>query len=324
MSDTAARIRDEILDSMTQRFGLHVTEAVQIDQGFLNLKWRLDSDQGRLFVKQYSKVRYPEALTLGLEVSLSHQDHLYLEGLPVPKLFSHEGNYVLRTPSQERYVLMTLCDGHSIAPGSATEQQMYSLGRVVGRMHKLLNAQPASLPLYWEVRSKASMVRNWEARYHQAAARQSEDTLSALELQRRIIDRMDTGIFADCERGWGHRDLFVDNMLFSADQVAAILDFDRLHFVYPEFDIARPILSCALSEDGIGQDRVRAFVTGYREYTPLPASTLIRSLKLTWWKEAEWIAVPQQDEFPPLVRFRQENHWIAANWDRLNDIFTGI
>lgn len=324
MSDTAARIRDEILGSMAEQFEVHVTEAVQIDQGFLNLKWRLDSDHGRLFVKQYSKIRYPEPLTRGLEVSLSHQDHLYLEGLPVPKLFSHQGNYVLRTPSQERYVLMNLCDGDSIAPGSATEQQMYALGRVVGRMHKVLNAQPASLPLYWEVRSQASMVRNWEARYLQATARQREDTLSALELQRRIIDRMDTGIFADCERGWGHRDLFVDNMLFSADQVAAILDFDRLHFVYPEFDIARPILSCALSEDGIGLDRVRAFVTGYREHTPLPASTLIRSLKLTWWKEAEWIAVPQQDEFPPLVRFRQENHWIAANWDRLNDIFAGI
>ncbi|WP_339224370.1 phosphotransferase [Paenibacillus sp. FSL H8-0332] len=324
MSDTAARIRDEILGSMAEQFEVHVTEAVQIDQGFLNLKWRLDSDHGRLFVKQYSKIRYPEPLTRGLEVSLSHQDHLYLEGLPVPKLFSHQGNYVLRTPSQERYVLMNLCDGDSIAPGSATEQQMYALGRVVGRMHKVLNARPASLPLYWEVRSQASMVRNWEARYLQATARQSEDTLSALELQRRIIDRMDTGIFADCERGWGHRDLFVDNMLFRADQVAAILDFDRLHFVYPEFDIARPILSCALSEDGIGLDRVRAFVTGYREYTPLPASTLIRSLKLTWWKEAEWIAVPQQDEFPPLVRFRQENHWIAANWERLNDIFAGI
>ncbi|QUL57240.1 phosphotransferase [Paenibacillus tritici] len=324
MSDTAARIRDEILGSITEFFGVHVTEAVQIDQGFLNLKWKLASDHGPLFVKQYSKVRYPEHLTRGLEVSLTHQDRLHLQGLPVPKLFSHQGNYVLRTPSQERYVLMKLCDGHSIAPGSATVQQMYTLGSVVGRMHKVLNTDLTPLPLHWNIRTQEAMVSNWEKRYLHAAALHNGETVAALELQRRIIDGMDTGIFADCERGWGHRDLFVDNILFHADEVAALIDFDRLHFIYPEFDISRPLLSCALSDNQLRLDRVQAFVTGYRQYSPLPLSKLIRSIKLTWWREAEWIAVPEPDEFTPLIRFRHENHWVAANWDRLEDLLAGI
>ncbi|OMF23971.1 phosphotransferase [Paenibacillus sp. FSL H8-0259] len=324
MSDTAATIRDEILGSISEIFGVHVTKATQIDQGFLNLKWKLESDHGRLFVKQYSKIRYPEHLTHGLEISLTHQDQLHLQGIPVPKLFSHQGKYVLRTPSQERYVLMNLCDGSSVEPGSASEPQMYALGSVVGRMHKLLNTDLTPLPLHWNIRTQEAMVKHWDKRYLQATTLHNGETVAALEIQRRIIDGMDTGIFADCERGWGHWDLFVDNILFSADEVAAILDFDRLHFVYPEFDISRPILSCTLSGSQLRLDRVHAFVTGYREHIPLSVDKLIRSIKLTWWREAEWIAVPQKDEFTPLIRFRHENNWVAANWDQLEDIFAGI
>jgi hypothetical protein len=79
-----------------------------------------------------------------------------------------------------------------------------------------------------------------------------------------------------------------------------------------------------LSGSQLRLDRVQAFVTGYREHIPLPVNKLIRSIKLTWWREAEWIAVPQKDEFTPLIRFRHENNWVAANWDRLEDIFAGI
>lgn len=324
MSDTTARIRDELLDSITETFGVHVTDATQIDQGFLNLKWKLETDHGSLFVKQYSKIRYPEHLVNGLEVSLTHQDHLHRQGIPTPQLFSHQGKYVLRTPSQERYVLMRLCGGNSIEPGSANEQQMYALGAVIGQMHKLLNTNVTPLPLHWDIRSKEDMQKLWEKRYLQAVTKQCDDIVAALEIQRTIIDETDTGIFAHCERGWGHWDLFVDNILFSPDTVAAILDFDRLHFVYPEFDVSRPLLSCALSGDHIRLDQVRAFVTGYREYSPLSVDKLVRSIRLTWWKEAEWVTVPKEDEFRPLIRFREENNWVAAHWDRLDDIFAGV
>lgn len=323
MSDTA-RIRDDILDSINGIFGISIKAALPIEQGYLNLKWRLETDHGSLFVKQYSKTRYPEHLVNGLEVSLTHQNNLHKQGIPTPVLFSHQGKYVLRTPSQERFVLMSLCDGHSIAPGSANEQQMYALGAVVGQMHKLLNTDVTPMPLHWDIRSKEAMQKLWDKRYLQATAMQSAETVAALEIQRAIINETDTAIFTDCERGWGHWDLFVDNILFSSDSVAAILDFDRLHFVYPEFDVSRPILSCALSDNSIQLEQVRAFVSAYREYNPLSADKLVRSIKLTWWKEAEWMTVPQKNEFTPLIRFREENHWVGQNWDRLHDIFAGI
>lgn len=324
MSDTAEAIRNDILDSIREIYGIQVSEAEPIDQGFLNLKWRLKTDHGPLFVKQYSKIRYPDRLVDGLEVSLAHQDKLYQQGIPVPKLFSHQGRYVMRTHSEERFVLTSLCDGSSIEPGSANEQQMYALGTVIGQMHKLLNTDTAPLPLYWNFRTKDAMVKQWEKRYLEATSKQCADTVAALETQRRIIEVMDTGIFADCERGWGHWDLFVDNILFSTDSVAAILDFDRLHFVYPEFDVSRPLLSCALTGDRIQLDRVHAFAAGYREHTPLSPEKLIRSLKLTWWREAEWVEVARKNEFTPLVRFREENKWVASHWDSLEDIFAGV
>ncbi len=183
---------------------------------------------------------------------------------------------------------MELCDGSNIKAGTANEQQMFSLGQVIGQMHKILNSNnTVQLPLHWDVRSKESMIGNWKERWSEAISVDCSNTLSKLEIQRKIIEKNDVDIFSDCEKGWGHWDLFVDNILFKNNSVSAILDFDRMNYVYPEFDISRPILSCCIDNGKINIDSVSAFVKGYREYQTLTNQKLVRSIKLTWWKEAE-------------------------------------
>jgi homoserine kinase type II len=317
-------IRDDIFSSITSIFGIHIDDFIQIEQGYLNLKWRIETNIGSLFVKQYNTTRYPEHLVHGLQVSLTHQANLQQQGIPAPKLFSHQGNYVLSTPSGERFVLMSLCEGSIIQPGSANEAQMYTLGQVVGKMHKLLNTNHVVMPLHWDIRSKEEMNELWQTRWLHANAMQCETTMKALEVQRRILDKTDTELFSDCERGWGHWDLFADNLLFHRDSVGAILDFDRMNYVYPEFDISRPILSCALDSNDLPIEKVRAYVSGYREFNPLSAGKLVRSIKLTWWKEAEWVTVEQERDSAPIKRFRVENCWVGDHWDRLNELFAAI
>ena len=52
-------------------------------------------------------------------------------------------------------------------------------------------------------------------------------------------------------------------------QKLIILDFDRMHYIYPEFDISRAILSGAILENNINLESTKAFVVGYRESSPL-------------------------------------------------------
>ncbi len=113
----------------------------------------------------------------------------------------------------------------------------------------------------------------------------AKKTLIALDKQKEIIEQINMEIFSQCEKGWGHWDLFVDNMLFNPTHVSAILDFDRMNFVYPEFDISRPILSCCLENGYLNTNSVSAFIKGYREYSSLTKEKCIRSIKLTWGKK---------------------------------------
>ncbi|WP_028612765.1 phosphotransferase [Paenibacillus harenae] len=325
MSDAVALIRDDILSSISDTFKIKIYDFLQIEQGYLNLKWKIETDVGSLFVKQYNKTRYPENFVNGLEISLTHQFNLYKQGIPTPKLFLNQGRHVLRTPAQERFVLMSLCEGNVIPPGSANENQSYTLGNAIGRMHQLLNSKNAKpYPLHWDIRNKEEMLGLWNKRWAHAGNMKCEKTIRALEVQRKIIDETEIDIFLNCERGWGHWDLFVDNLLFTNDSLTAILDFDRMHYVYPEFDISRPILSCTLDIGSINMGRVSAFVKGYREYQPLTIEKLVRSVRLTWWKEAEWVTVESENDSIPLKRFREENIWVGQNWNNLHDIFSNL
>ncbi|WP_062047580.1 phosphotransferase [Bacillus sp. JCM 19034] len=306
-------------------FGFSIIESQQIELGYRNMKWKLKTNVGDLFVKQYNKIRYPDHMIQGLENSLSHQSNLFNEGIPCPQLYSYKGNYVIKTIYGERFVLMGLCDGKNIKAGKVTQDQMYSLGRVIGQMHTVLNFSSTDHPrLHWDVQSKERMLENWSKRWDEAADLNCNKLLTNLENQRKILERNNIDIFSECETGWTHWDLFVDNILFNTNSVSAILDFDRMHYVYPEFDISRPLLSGCINNGEIHLGKVSAFVEGYREYQKLCNQKLVRSIKLTWWKEASWLRVEKEETSTPLKRFVEENIWVADNWNDLENIFLDI
>jgi homoserine kinase type II len=317
-------IREEIFETVTRLLGIEIYGWSPIHLGYKNLKWHIKTNAGDLFVKQYNKRRYPLERLPGLEKALQIQNRLFQEGLPCPELFSHEGKFILNSENGEHFVIMGLNKGFILPPGNATPSQMYSLGKTIGSMHILLEKNIAMEPLHWDLRTKADMLGNWTMRWDEAIALDCSTTIKSLETQRRILEENDTDLFAQCEKGWAHWDLFADNILFHANEVSSILDFDRMNVVYTDFDISRPILSCCIHENQIHIECVSAFVRGYREFKPLTLEKLVRSIKINWWKEAEWIRVEKPGDSIPLRRFREENVWIAENWDVLEELLSPI
>jgi homoserine kinase type II len=314
-------IREDIFEAITSIWGLNILDFTIVDLGYMNLKWILKTDHGDFFAKQYNKSRYPEHMVEGLEISLNHQNTLYNSGIPCPELYTHNGKYVIKSTNDERFVLMKFCEGHNLKAGTANEQQMFHLGQIIGKMHMILNSNNRiNIPLHWDVRTKESMFENWKERWNEAIRIDCQSTLSTLDTQRKIIEKNDVHIFSDCEIGWSHWDLFADNILFKNNLVSAILDFDRINYVYREFDISRPLLSFCIENGKIHLGCVAAFVKGYREFQPLSNQKLVRSFKLTWWKEAEWVSVKMQNS-AVIKRFNEENVWVGDHWDHLEDIF---
>jgi homoserine kinase type II len=318
-------IREDIFKTITNTFGIHINSYAEIKLGYLNLKWKIRTNIGDLFVKQYNRKRYPDTMIKGLEISLNHQTFLNGKGIPCPRLFSHEGKYVLLTANGERFVLMRMCDGEVIVPGTASVKQLFHLGQIVGRMHKILNEHKQSkIPLHWDILSKESMVEHWRQRWEEANIVGCDKTIIALQKQRKIIEEIDLFLFSQCEIGWTHWDLFADNILFERDSVSAILDFDRMNYVYQEFDISRPILSVCLYEGEMNLEKVTAFARGFRETQLLSVDKIVRSIKLTWWKEATVLKVEKENDSTPLRRFQVENKWVADNWNYLKELFSDL
>ncbi|MBU5210794.1 phosphotransferase [Heyndrickxia oleronia] len=152
---TCEQIKEDIFNTLKMRDKLDILSDKKINKGYLNYKWKIYTDKGNFFVKQYNKKRYPDEMLDGLERSLNQHAYLYENGIPCPKLFIYEKKYVQYSIGGERFVLMELKNGNMIEAGSATIDQMYSLGRNIGKMHKLLNKKrQVDLPLHWEIPSK--------------------------------------------------------------------------------------------------------------------------------------------------------------------------
>lgn len=324
-NEVGCLVREDIFETITNFFGVSIYSYSEIKLGYLNLKWQVQTSIGNLFIKQYNKVRYPESMRGGLEVSLNRQMYLNERGIPSPQLLSYNDRYVLETPNGERFVIMTFCGGEVIKPGTANTGQMFNLGQITGRMHAILNdSQQLEAPLYWDILSKERMLQNWGKRSQEAHFFACDKSVSALETQRKIIEDIDLTIFSKCEVGWAHWDLFVDNILFEIDSVSTILDFDRMNNVYQEFDISRPILSCCLSGGKMNYEGVSSFIEGYRESHTLSVDKVVRSIKLTWWKEATILKIEREDDSIPLRRFQVENRWVADNWRNLKELFANL
>jgi homoserine kinase type II len=313
-------IKNEIILDIKKKFSWTIHSANPIYLGYGNLKWVFETDNDAVFVKQYNKIRYRRGLD-GVRQALKVQHLMHLDGIPCRPLYRFEDEYILTTSSGEEYMISGVSEGKLVEAGQVNGNQMYSLGEATGRMHVWMRTNmPQLQALQWELPSKEKMLDKVQMNLSETKKANNERYSEAIEKQIIILKNLDMDIFNACKMGWAHWDMHVDNIMFHEDKVADILDFDRLHFVYPDFDISRAILSGALSNQTLNTDTTRAFIEGYRKYHELSVDRLIRSMKLTWYKECKWI-VEQFQHDPTMARFIDEMIWIGDEWYNLEEIF---
>lgn len=318
---------NELAKLLGSRFGLVYQGATPIDKGWLNVKWKVDTDQGPVFAKYYHPERYklharPDrkgaiAKTLELQHALS------LAGVACPKAWSRDGEFLHRTASGMYFAFMDWVDGATVQAGGMNDGQLRGLGQATGRMHAwLANVSPLDRPA-WEP-DRNAYFKEWQGNRNSAEAQKDEVVLGWLSRSRAIVESTDFRIFAESKPGWLHWDLWVDNILVGEQGVAGIVDFDRMTMAYPEIDVARAVLSGALREDGMRIDSVRAFMDGYREHREASGHLLARAIKMLylieslWWLRAEIRAESHLREL--LARFVWEMHWIEEHWRELAEM----
>lgn len=320
-------VLEDLLERCRSLFGLDVRQAEPIRRGWLHLKWKLDTSSGPFLLKMYNPERLRKHNHTDLLQALSLQNRLQTAGLPCPELLTAEGDTIHTSSGGEKFIVMSFCEGSLVTPGQGSSAQLYDLGRVTGRMHRLLDvyapsaAGAESAPQFIPP-SREERLAYWSDLLRQAQQSGSAESIPFIVRQIETSRMIDLEPLSACERGYAHRDLWADNLLFGADRVGAVLDFDRMKSDYPELDISRALMSLALDENGLDPDRAAAFLEGYRTERHYPRGALVRSLRMSGWMESVWWirGGPPPDDGPS-ARFAAEVDWLAVHDRELSDRF---
>jgi len=319
-------ILGEIKETIEGMSSIRVTEYAEINKGLLNLKWKVITNNGILFIKQYNEERYPtsnEKRLKRLNKALFIQKSLSEEGIRCPHILTFNEEIILRTKQNIRFIITEYIDGNLIEAGKINCNQFHDLGIELGKIHSLVNNQidEKAIPR-WVVPSKEQLIAEWNDNWILTNDRNTADINALLKLQKEIFENLDINIFKASRPGWAHSDLWCDNILFYPDSLSAIIDFDRFQYIYPELDISRAILSFALDNNCLRVDVVKAFVDGYNQYGNITTEDIIRSLKLLYCLESFWwLNIDSFNSEGPPKRFADEMVWLSINWINLEKIF---
>ncbi|RAV21473.1 phosphotransferase [Paenibacillus contaminans] len=306
-------LMDDIIADMKVKFGISVDSAVPVGWNHGNVCWLMMSDQGELFVKMHDKIRNKRTIE-GTRQALKCQNQMYIAGIPCQPVMSYKGECTYSTARDVEYTITGASQGKHIQAGQANSSQMFTLGKATGHMHKWMNINLSQLDsLHWELPSKESMYKRLQTNLMETSSAEHKRYAEAIECQMNILNRIDLNDLLACAHGWAHWDMHIDNLMFEDDRIVDIIDFDRVSYVYTDFDLSRALLSCTLTSNGFPSENVKAYVEGYSEHEMITAKRLVRSLKLTWYKECKWIHAKYKSN-RPMSRFIEELIWIGDNW----------
>lgn len=320
---TEEMVLNDLINTCNRYFGFKIFDATPIKRGWLNLKWKITTDTGVYLIKQYNKERYKKYNHDELLIAFSQQMQLHNRGIPCAKLYSHKGEFLIKSDKGELFMLMEFCNGNVIPPGKLNVHQMFDLGRATGNMHHLLNngKQKVTRGPEYNPSSREQRLIHWESAWNHANNTGKFNLLSIFEAQYRLTETINLENFNLSKTGWAHRDLWVDNLLFEEKNISAILDFDRMKYDYPQLDVARAVISGALDDNNLDYSLVKAFKEGYSEQHLLENGSIINALKMLWFMESTWWIDSTMDQHSgPPERFAQEMIWLSENQKELESM----
>lgn len=316
-------ILEDIIETCQRVYGMEVLDSVPIYRGWLNLKWQVKTDKGNFLIKQFNKVRFKKYSEEELNFAYNQQKRLHQQGVKCPKLFPFNGQYLLESGNGERFMVMEFCEGSIVQPGTATELQMYHLGKATGRMHRVLNdgSIPKKKNPEFIAPDLEDRMNYWQSVHEMAQCKGNQSIISIIENQIQLTKSMKLDAFNLHDTGWAHRDLFMDNILFQDNEVSAILDFDRLKYDYPQLDVARAVISGCFRNNSLNVSGATAFMDGYKAERKVDKGYLHRALSLLWYMESTWWIKVRMDEYKgPPVRFAAEMVWLGENLPELENM----
>lgn len=99
MEQSYTEVYEDIKSTIEDIFGYTVISNSQIHKGWLNLKWKIETNCGTKLIKQYNPLRYPSHKIKKVETSLQRQSVLYEKGVKCPRIYWFKGSPIMKSYS---------------------------------------------------------------------------------------------------------------------------------------------------------------------------------------------------------------------------------
>lgn len=282
-----------VLEELVSMFAIgDVISCEFLPEGLMNRNWRLQTKAGTYALKEFQDAsRGDVRRNLAVAAALGDQ------GLPVPAPHAtRQGDLVAEAAGSEWCLLPWVAGEHRSGP-DLSAGDLSELGSMLGLIHEGL-ATTGTLPAPRLPKAKSTsaadatvILRRFVDVIAAKTAPDSFDAAAAGLLEQRIsLVAQFVGEAPPAPRAgepywWTHGDFQNLNILWDGDEVAAILDWDRVKSQFLADEVARAaVIHCENGTGGLDLDGIAAFAGGYRAATGAAAADLVAAADRLWWK----------------------------------------
>ncbi|MFF0623384.1 phosphotransferase enzyme family protein [Streptomyces sp. NPDC004296] len=268
-----------------------------ITTGLTNRCWKVGtSRKGRLFVKQF--------MGAGAEPHRIRHQHQALgvlaeRGLPVVAPLATPDGHTLVKAEGGHVAVYPWVEGHHVPGWRMSVDQAHGLGGLLARIHhEWARALTPCAPTIPAVADRDAALRAIDT-YREVVAQKAEHDVfdrfvgAHLRSRRALLasarpPRLPTARSQGPAGGWTHGDFHIANVLWDGDRIAAVLDFDALGVRSYAHEVVHSVMLLFPSRNGkeLAARQAGAFVSGYRELSPLSDRELREAAASLWWERA--------------------------------------
>lgn len=263
-----------------------------LPEGLMNRNWRVHTKAGTYALKEFQDAsRGDVRRNLAVAAALGEQ------GLPVPGPHAtREGDLVAEAAGSEWCLLPWVAGKHRSGP-DLTASEIRELGSMLGLIHEGLRTTN-TLPAPGQPKTKSTSAPDATATLRRfadvIAAKAGPDTFDTvaaglleqrISLVARFSNEAPPAPGAGEPYGWTHGDFQNLNILWDGDEIAAVLDWDRVKSQFLADEVARAaVIHCDDGAGGLDLDGLAAFAGGYRAATGAAGADLAAAADRLWWK----------------------------------------
>jgi homoserine kinase type II len=245
------------------------TLVVPVAAGTVNSNYFLETAAGRFFVRLYEQQEVD-----GVAYEWSLLAHLAASGVPVPARIAGPAPGEVRVAGKPVAVFREV-EGEDLCQALVTARRTRPVGHAVAQAHRASE----SFGIVRAGRFRLEDVARLLARAGAAGRSELTAPVARLGALHGALSAALAGELAALPRGVIHGDLFRDNVLWQADEIVALLDWESASDGVLVYDLAVTLLAWCCG-DSFDFALARALVDGYRE---------VRALSPLEWTGLWWM-----------------------------------